>query len=135
MSALSLAVTGSVVLSPSNDCSSSVAQGSTTFPVGIRSETKAPTADVGQQRRTVTSPASFVALGVPAGFVGRFLHLRVADGDGGPITVRVTFATAGTREIPVLGLLQIEAPSTDAIEDVEVQGSATFSWLLTGSAS
>ena len=78
-----------------------------------------------------TDEASYVALPLPTGWEGRVV-LIVPTSDTSPdYWVRLT-SDGDTFEIPLQGMLLIEAPRDKPYTEVAIKGSVTIGWLVTG---
>lgn len=108
----------------------SSATGSLLLKFSLRDQNKAPALDDSQQRACIESPSAFVALPISPNILGRFFAMQMDNST--KFLVRVTYVTTGQVTSPVLGMFITEADAGDEITGVDIQGSGTLSWAMTG---
>ncbi len=87
--------------------------------------------EVGQKLATVTSPDAPVTLGWAPDLLAKGLYFR-GLGEREPWILSLTYATTGAVDIPVQGMLLLEAQPGDEITALAVQGSGEFEWTAWG---
>lgn len=130
---LALKLNGTLTITPDQSATPSKSDdGPDPYGLALLTQNAEPALENSQRRAQVESPAAYVALPISANLRGRVFFLRLR-GTTTPIDIRLTLATTGAVVIPqVRGMVLMEFDEAEQISAVEVQGTATFDWVLTG---
>jgi hypothetical protein len=129
---LSVQSSGSLRVRPVSSCLiDGAASTGSSFSFGLRPINRSAVLDGGSARATVDSPAAFVAQPWTNGLRATVFYLRVLT--DAALTLRLTLETSGTVTLPVQGVCgPIEISSTDRMTGLEIQGTGTFEWQVSG---
>jgi hypothetical protein len=129
---LTIDASGSLRVRPTPGCSIDGASSTgSSFSYKLRPVNRSAALDGGSSRATVDSPAAFVSQPWTNGLRATVFYLRVLTDSA--LTLRLTLETTGTVTIPCQGVFgPIELPATDRMTGLEIQGSGTFEWQVSG---
>lgn len=131
-----LTLSGSLTAGPSAAVDNQFPSGVTSVPFGLNPGNKPYNVDTGRNVANVLSPSAYAALG-GIGTLGPVtqavtLYLRTTT----PLTIRLTTAVPSSADLlsvlPLNGILILEFPSDHYLKLVEVQGSGTVEYYVSG---
>lgn len=98
--------------------------------LALREPNQAAGGEISQQTAK-TAGGGFVSLPFPANIRGKVFYLRMSTTT--PIQIRITQEASGASVIPnVLGSILVEYDVADRVTGVEIDGAATFEWVVFG---
>lgn len=108
-------------------CPSSATDAGCFYSPAIRDKNSSAALDAGSKIATIASPASFEALPWPSTLLARVIYVK-PHGTSSTYILRITYATTGTVDIPLAGMVLLEAASDDAITGLAIQGDVSVEW-------